>query len=43
MSITYRDERFDIDDFQDADHLNTKGAEKFSVFLRDEIIKKYVS
>lgn len=37
------DARFGIDDFQDSDHLNTQGAEKFSLILRDEVVEKYVS
>lgn len=35
-------ERFSAADFFDSDHLNTRGAEKFSRLLRDEIIEKYV-
>lgn len=37
-----KDDRFSAEDFFDSDHLNTRGAEKFSRFLRDEIIEKYV-
>lgn len=37
-----KDERFGVEDFQDGDHLNTKGAEKFSLILKDEVIARYV-
>lgn len=38
-----KDERFTADDFTDSDHLNTRGAEKFSRILKNEIVEKYVS
>ncbi len=34
-----KDDRFSAEDFFDSDHLNTRGAEKFSRLLRDEIIE----
>ena len=34
------DKRFDIDDFQDNDHLNEVGAKKFSIILKNEVIDK---
>lgn len=38
-----KDERFDVEDFSDCDHLDNKGAEKFSLILKGEVIEKYVS
>lgn len=38
-----KDDRFTAEDFFDADHLNTTGARKFSVILREEVIRKYFS
>lgn len=38
-----RDERFAAEDFFDSDHLNTRGAEKFSRILKNETIEKYTS
>lgn len=35
-----QDNRFNIDDFYDYDHLNKNGAQKFSHFLDEEVIKK---
>lgn len=37
-----KDPRFPMDDFYDSDHLNARGAEKFSQILRDEVVSKYV-
>jgi hypothetical protein len=37
-----KDERFVTEDFQDSNHLSTKGAEKFTDIVRDEIVRKYV-
>ena len=34
-----KDSRFDISDFDNADHLNKKGAEKFSKIINEDIIK----
>ena len=34
----FADERFTLDDFYDNDHLNARGAEKFSRILRDELV-----
>ena len=36
------DPRFGVEDFSDSDHLSTKGAEKFTEILRDEVVKKYI-
>jgi hypothetical protein len=36
------DARFTPEDFADSDHLNARGAEKFSLILRDEVVSKYV-
>ena len=36
-----KDSRFTLEDFQDGDHLNTSGMEKFSRILKDEVITKY--
>ena len=36
------DERFVTEDFQDSSHLSTKGAEKFTDIIKDEIVRKYV-
>ena len=45
-SIEYKnymmDERFVLEDFQDGSHLSTKGAEKFSKIIKDEIVKKNI-
>jgi hypothetical protein len=37
------DRRFTIEDFQNPDHLNLGGAEKFSRIVRDEIVSRYVN
>ena len=37
-----KDSRFELNDFQDSDHLNSSGAEKFSLILKDEVVKKYL-
>jgi Protein of unknown function (DUF1574) len=37
-----KDERFVTEDFQDSSHLSTKGAEKFTDIIKDEIVRKYV-
>lgn len=37
----FRDERFTAEDFLDSDHLNTKGAVKFTAILKNEIINEY--
>jgi hypothetical protein len=34
----FADPRFGVDDFYDNDHLNARGAEKFSRILRDEVV-----
>lgn len=43
-SVTYfnyfNDNRFEINDFMDNDHLNNAGAKKFSVILKNEVIDK---
>lgn len=36
------DARFGPEDFADSDHLNARGAEKFSLILKDEVVSKYV-
>jgi hypothetical protein len=36
------DERFGDGDFVDSDHLNKKGAEKFTQIINEDIVKKYV-
>lgn len=36
------DSRFGLEDFADSDHLVARGAEKFSLILRDEVVSKYV-
>ena len=36
------DGRFVTEDFQDSSHLSTKGAEKFTDIIKDEIVRKYV-
>jgi hypothetical protein len=36
-----RDERFTTDDFFNSDHLNRRGAEKFSRILNADVVKKY--
>jgi hypothetical protein len=36
------DARFTPDDFADSDHLNARGAEKFSLILKDELVSRYV-
>lgn len=36
------DPRFDLEDFADSDHLVKRGAEKFSLILRDEVVSRYV-
>ncbi len=38
-----KDEPFADEDFFDSDHLNTRGAEKFSRILKNETIEKYIS
>lgn len=35
------DPRFTPEDFADSNHLGTRGAEKFSLILRDEVLKNY--
>ncbi|HEV7475486.1 MAG TPA: D-alanyl-lipoteichoic acid biosynthesis protein DltD [Pyrinomonadaceae bacterium] len=37
-----RDDRFTTEDFIDSDHLNKRGAEKFSRILNEDVVKKYV-
>lgn len=40
-SVNYfYDNRFTLNDFMDNDHLNEKGAEKFSIILKHEVIDK---
>ncbi|MDQ3803422.1 MAG: SGNH/GDSL hydrolase family protein [Acidobacteriota bacterium] len=36
------DARFAPDDFADSNHLNARGAEQFSLILKDEVVSKYV-
>lgn len=36
------DQRFSIKDFQDNDHLNSRGAEKFSTIINNEILKRNI-
>ena len=36
------DPRFGLEDFTDSDHLAVRGAEKFSLILKDEIVSRYV-
>jgi hypothetical protein len=36
------DARFGPEDFADSDHLNARGAEKFSLILKDEVVGRYV-
>lgn len=36
------DRRFTDEDFANSDHLNVRGADKFSRILEDEVIKRYV-
>lgn len=38
-----KDNRFTIEDFFDSDHLNARGAEKFSNILKNDIVEKYFS
>ena len=44
--VTYfnylRDDRFTQEDFIDSDHLNGRGAEKFTRILDEDIVRKYV-
>jgi len=37
-----RDDRFTTEDFVNSDHLNKRGAEKFSRILNEDVINKYV-
>ncbi|HSE24676.1 MAG TPA: hypothetical protein VLB68_23645 [Pyrinomonadaceae bacterium] len=37
-----RDERFATEDFINSDHLNSRGAEKFSRILNEDVVKRYV-
>jgi hypothetical protein len=37
-----RDDRFTEEDFVNSDHLNNKGAEKFSYILNEDVVKRYV-
>jgi hypothetical protein len=37
-----RDDRFTKGDFVDSDHLNSRGAEKFSRILNEDVVKRYV-
>jgi hypothetical protein len=37
-----RDEGFTTEDFIDSDHLNERGAEKFSRILNEDVVKRYV-
>ena len=37
------DKRFGDPDFIDSDHLNKKGAEKFTYILNDDVVKRYIS
>lgn len=37
-----RDERFTTQDFVDSDHLNKRGAEKFTRILNEDVVKRYV-
>jgi hypothetical protein len=32
-----------IEDFQNADHLNLGGAEKFSAIIRDDFVSRYIN
>jgi hypothetical protein len=36
-----RDKRFTAEDFFNSNHLSTKGAEKFSRILKDEVVAKH--
>lgn len=36
------DQRFVAEDFLDADHLNARGAEKFSKIINDDFVKRYI-
>jgi hypothetical protein len=38
----FYDNRFEINDFLDNDHLNAEGARKFSIILKNEIIDKLI-
>ena len=37
-----RDDRFTEEDFVNSDHLNERGAEKFSHILNEDVVKRYV-
>jgi hypothetical protein len=37
------DPRFTIEDFQNPDHLNPGGAEKFSAIIKDDFVSRYVA
>ncbi len=37
------DPRFTIEDFQNPDHLNLPGAEKFSAIIKDDFVNRYVN
>lgn len=39
----YFDPRFKIEDFQNPDHLNLAGAEKFSVIIKDDFVSRYLN
>ena len=38
-----RDDRFTTEDFIDSDHLNKRGAEKFTRILNEDVVKKYAA
>jgi hypothetical protein len=37
----FKDDRFDTEDFFDSDHLSTKGGEKFTGIINNEVLPKY--
>lgn len=37
-----RDDRFTTEDFVNSDHLNQRGAEKFTRILNEDVVKRYV-
>lgn len=41
--IYFQDNRFEISDFMDNDHLNEDGARKFSYILKDEVIDEILN
>lgn len=36
------DRRFTVDDFRDSDHLNARGAEKFSRIIKDDFVTRHI-